>query len=421
MSPSTGLRLRVLPVFAVVLLLVAGGSLFAQPASSSAGTAKGASVGAAGGANTQPAAAKADSAEHGSPWSLSFAALRTYWFGIVPTGIDLVLDYRGLTLFPGVETIFEDYAGAGYQYNYFYRNPNGSPVVGSDSGTTFSQFEIVDDLGIRQGIVWNPRLQRNLLEGFLLYRFHYDYDYQDPTKNQLIFQSSFPDARQTLINSVVAGFDYNTTVQNKVHGTWNGIYAEASGEWGPRAFFNSIGQANFYRLNFTNWGYKTFYTSSTRRGANLFSLYGAYQVRVDYAGGNQIPIYVMQSFGGRYSHLRYGLGDAVRGFEAGAYDTNFKAAVNFDLRVTGPGIYWPIILKGYLIPGLYAFADGGYYNGYFGDPSNAPGGFLASTGVGAYVDVLGLGNVTAALAFPLVGHRVDNAPYALVFHFHLQM
>ncbi len=390
---SAGLRIAV----ALAMGLAAGGLLFGQSNDKGGGT------------------------KSGSLWSFSIASIRTYWFGLVPTGLDTVLEYRGLNLVPGRQTILENDAGAGYQYNYFYRQPDGSPVVGSDSGTTFSQLEVVDDLGIRQGILWNPKLRRNLVEGFLFYRFHYDNNYQDPTQSQLIFQSSFPDARRALINAVFAGFDYNTTVKNRVHATWNGVYGEASAEWGPRAFFNSIGQADYYRFDFTNWGYKTFYTSSTKSNANLFSLYGAYQVRVDYAGGSQIPIYVMQSFGGRYFHFRDGVGDAVRGFEEGAYDTNFKAAVNLDLRATGPGVYWPILIHGYLIPGIYTFLDAGYYNGYFGDPANTPGGFLASTGVGVYLDVLGLGNVTALIGFPFVGHRIDNAPYALVFHFHLQM
>ena len=393
-SPA-GLRIAV----AMALVMAVSGSLYGQsPDKGGAGPSK-----------------------SDSPWSFSVTALRTYWFGLVPTGLDTVLEYKGFTIVPGLETILENDAGAGYQYNYFFRNSNGSPVVGSDTGTTFSQFEAVDDLGIRQGILWNPKLRRNLLEGFAFYRFHYDYDYRDPTQNQLIFQSSFPDDPQTLINSAMVGLDYNTTVKDKIHATWNGTYGEASAEWGPRGFFNSIGQADFYRLNLTAWGFKTFYTSATKSNANLFSLYGAYQVRVDYAGGSSIPIYVMQSFGGRYSHLRYGLGDAVRGFEQGSYDTNFKAAVNFDLRATGPGIYWPVLIHGYLIPGLYTFLDGGYYNGYFGDPTNSPGGFLASTGVGVYLDVLGLGNVTALVGFPLYGSRVDQAPYALVFHFHLQI
>lgn len=415
------LRCAAFAIF-IILLFFGGERLSAQqlePSPAQAPTPV-TSVGSAGvpGAGSETGS---DPGNEGSPWALSFADLRTYWYGIVPTGMDFRLEYRGLTLVPGVATIFENYAGTGYQYNYFFRDPSGRPVTGSDAGTAFAQLEVVDDLGIRQGLAWSSRLKRNLIEGFLFYRFHYDYDYQDPAQNQLIFQSSFPDARRALINSVLAGFDYSTTVLDTVHGTRNGLYAEASGEWGPRAFLNALGQADFYRLDFTNSGYKTLFTSSTRQGANLLSLYGAYQIRADYAGGSSIPIYVMQTFGGRHGHLAYGLGGAVRGFEEGAYDTRFKAAANFDLRLTGPGVYWPLVIRGYLIPGLYAFVDGGYYNGYFGDPTNTLPGFLASTGIGVYLDVLGLANATVALAIPVYGHRVDNAPYAMVFHFHLQM
>lgn len=414
---AAGKRVRESVGLFIVLLVLGGAPLFAQGAGNARGIAS-----AAGDNPRGRSHSVAQSGTTASPWSLSLIDLRTYWLDIVPTGIDLRVSYRGLTLVPGLATILEDYAGGGYQYNYFFRNPNGSPVSGTHAGTTFSQLELVNDVGLKQGVVWNPRIKRNLVEGFLFYRFHYDYDYRDAAQYQLIFHSSFPDAGRALVNSVLAGFDYNTTVQDRVHGTWNGLYAEASGEWGPRAFFNSIGQANYYRYDITSWGYRTFFTSSTTRGTNLFSLYGAYQVRADYAGGSSIPIFVMQTFGGLPSHLEdYGLGDAVRGFETGAYDTQFKAAANFDLRLTGPGIDWPFIIKDYLIPGLYIFLDGGYYNGYFGDPAQTPGGFLASTGMGVYLHALGIGNVTVAFAVPFYGHRIDNAPYALVFHFHLQM
>lgn len=53
----------------------------------------------------------------GSPWSFSVSALRTDWFGVVPSGADVVLQYRGATLVPGLATRIEEDFGAGYQEN----------------------------------------------------------------------------------------------------------------------------------------------------------------------------------------------------------------------------------------------------------------------------------------------------------------
>jgi hypothetical protein len=68
---------------------------------------------------------------------------------------------------------------------------------------------------------------------------------------------------------------------------------------------------------------------------------------------------------------------------------------------------------------LYAFTDAGYYSGFYRDPTNTPGGFLASVGTGAYLDFFDLTNVTGYIAFPVSGHRVDGAPYEISFHFTL--
>lgn len=357
-----------------------------------------------------------------SPFSFSITGLRTYWWGIVPTGLDLKLDYRVSPFVRGLDSILELRAGGGYESETFFRKSDGSPYTSPNYAAAgpkksnlskYDRVQAISDLGLRQGILYDPAQNRNLLEAFAFYRFHYDHYSEPPgTSGGLIFSSPFPDRNRILSNSVMGGLDYNTLRYDKLHKTFQGIYAETSLEWGPRFFFNGIGNADFLRWNFTGKIFRTLYTSATAKGMNRFSLYAGEYFSADYATGSSIPIYVQQSFGGR--DPRFGLGDAVRGFEVAAWDTSFKAVNSLEIRAVGPAILLPSI-----VPGLYAFFDSGYYNGYFHDPSNTPGGFLASTGVGVYLVSLDLADVTALIAFPVYGQRIDKRSYNISFHFSL--
>ena len=341
--------------------------------------------------------------------------VRTYWFGLVPTGGDFSLLYRAPRLIPGLDTIIENDFGAGYETDNYYRNPNGTPYSGpSDKGSpvVFDRLEILEGLGVRQGILWDEARNRNLLEGFIFYRLHYDRNFTPSGANPLIFQSGRPDSTQILSNSIIAGLSASTLERDRVHKTWDGLYGEVSVQWGPGFFFNSIGNTDFSRLNATFKGFRTLYAAPEQGDWNLFSIYAGDFVSIDYAGGGSMPFYVQESTGGLSP--RATTDDWVRGFESGAYDTQFKVVNNFDVRFQGPAMIWPSV-----VPGAYIFSDVGYYSGFSGDPSSTPGGFLASAGIGGYVDVFDLGVVTGYVALPLYGHRVDGASWTINFHFHL--
>lgn len=340
--------------------------------------------------------------------------IRTYWFGLVPTGGDFSVLYRAPRLFPGLDTIVENDFGAGYETDNYYRNPGGTPYSGpSDTGSpvVFDRLEILEGLGIRQGILWDTERNRNLLEGFLFYRLHFDRNYSTGA-NELVFLSGLPDATQILSNSLIVGISASTLDRDTVHKTWNGLYGEASVQWGPGFLFNSIGNADFYRFNVTLKGYRTLYTAPAEGEWNLFSIYAGDFISIDYAGGSSIPFYVQESTGGLAP--RATTDDWVRGFESGSHDTLFKIVNNFDVRFQGPAMIWPSTL-----PGAYVFSDVGYYSTFHNDPSNTPGGFLASVGIGGYVDVFDLGVVTGYVALPLYGRRVDGSSWTINFHFHL--
>ncbi|HVP19597.1 MAG TPA: hypothetical protein VMU36_11410, partial [Spirochaetia bacterium] len=350
-------------------------------------------------------------------WTLTGFAIRTYWWGLVPSGGDFATLYNGMRILPGLDTILENDLGAGYETDNFYTNPDGSPYWGPSDGSAvlFDRLQILEGLGIRQGILWDTERNRNLVEGFLFYRLHYDRNY--PGAGALVSASAFPDRNQILSNSFQAGVSASTLDKDQVHKTWDGLYGEASVQWAPSFFFNSIGGANFYRLNLTLKGFRTLYAAPAKGESNFFSLYifslyvGDF-ISVDYAGGDSIPFYVLESTGGLKP--RATTDDWVRGFETGSYGTTFKAVNNFDIRIQGPAVIWPSV-----VPGLYAFTDAGYYSGFYQDPTNTPGGLLVSVGAGAYLDFFDLTNLTGYIAFPVSGHRVDGARYEISFHFNL--
>jgi len=361
------------------------------------------------------AAAYAQSTRGESRWSLVNENVRTNWFDIVPSGADLGAQYLLPPFARGLDTFAEIDVGGGYVQNVFFRNQLGEPLNGpyTTAQTTFNQSEFLGAIGLRQGLLFNAGLGKNRLEAFGFYRLHYNYDYQS-SPEQLVFQaSSFPDRTQILSNSILAGFDYDTIRYDLLHKVRRGTYAELSAEWGPGFLFNSIGQSDYLRFNLTSKTFRTLYTSDVARRMNRFSIYAGDYFSADWATGSSIPIFVMQTFGGRL--LVDGLGQAVRGFEEGGWDTNFKAVNSLELRATGPAIYLPSI-----VPGLFVFFDSGYYGGgYARSAVQENGGFLASVGTGAYLVTIDLVNITLYIAFPVYGKRIDGAPYEIATFFHL--
>ncbi len=362
------------------------------------------------------AVAGAQSTTPTGTWTFTGYGLYGYWlYGFVPSGASVNILYNGVRFAPGLDTIIEDDVGAGWQSNNFYRNSDGSLYTGNDPViTTYDQAEFVNDLGIRQGVLWNETQKRNLLEAFLFYRIHYDYNVQTGgAAPQLVFASNFPDRTQILGNALHAGLSYNTVAVDDIHKTEEGIYGEASVEWGPSFLFNSIGNADYYRFNATFKGYKTLFTGSTEDGTmNLFSAYLADFFGVDYAGGSSIPIYVIESYGGRY--MRWSNSTSIHGLDDGHYGTDLKVLNNLELRLVGPAVIWSD-----LVPAVFIFVDTAYYNGFFMDPNNTPGGFIGSTGAGIYLDFFGLCNFNLYFAYPFAGTRVDGSAYSISAAFNL--
>ena len=349
-------------------------------------------------------------------FSVSVTGLRTYWFGFVPTGLDLAFTYGGIELIDGYDTFIHAGIGGGYEEHSLYRDTDGSPYSGTNTNGEASymlpngQFET----GIFQGFAWNERLSKNLISAFVLYRTRYERAIDDPEIEQLVFDTAvFPDRYGMFGNSLLLGLRYDDLSKDAVHRTADGFLAEASMEWGPRFLLNTLyGESDYYRFSAGASAFHTLYDAAPESPKSVFSIYLADYASVDWAGGETIPLYVMQSFGG--TKLRDGLGKSVRGFETWSYDTRFKAVNNFEIRVNGPSLFHPK-----LIPGMVAYLDAGYYDSYHDDPEQTAGGMLVSTGIGINLYVFGLEYIGLFVDFPLVGERIDGRSWAISVPFGL--
>ena len=343
---------------------------------------------------------EADRAE--SPIKFSLLGLRTYTlFGFLPapTGLDAVVSYTGLEIWPGRTTSIDLKFGAGFEREVFYRYADGTPYSGAyESGDVdFDTAGGVVDLGIVQGIV--PKL-----DAFLFLRAAYRYNIDN---GSTVFNSAFADRGGALTNSLLAGVSYSNVRENADHKTRNGLYAEASMEWGPGFLANSlVGESDYLRLNSVAKAFLTLFDAAPEREKNLFSIYLGDYLSVDWATGTAIPIMVQQTFGGR--SIRKGLGGSLRGYENRSYDTRFKLVNNLEARFVGPALG----LKD-LVPLAAVFVDAGYYAGLEGAAVDPGPGFLASVGGMLSVDVLDLAYLGATFTAPLAGSRVDGKNFEI--------
>jgi hypothetical protein len=383
-----------------------------------------------------PAPAQEDGgAAESNPFFYRISDVRRYFvwgLNLIPTGIDVTAGYRLAPWFDGVETILQATIGGGYEGFGTFRDTDYTPntvavdVADADGNLEFNSPNIQWQGGIRQGIAWDPVEQRNLLEAFLYYRGRYDRylkgrHYWGSGDNEIAaieasheaWQSGYlgSDAYGIFGTSLFIGLSYDALHFDRRTKAYDGTYAEASFEFSP--YFPSVlGASDFWRVNFSTKTFRTLYEARPEARKNVFTIYAGSYFSIDYADARrQMPLYVMQSFGG--TEPREGLADAVRGFEKYSWDTQLKIVHNFDLRFNLPVIY--SFHERDLLPGFVLYFDLGYGTLYWRDPSNTSGGVLGSTGIGLFVDLLDFAYAHFYTHFPLIGERIDGAPVALDF------
>lgn len=321
--------------------------------------------------------------------ALGFAGLR-FLDGYIPSGLDLDLTYTGLELSDAADTKLYLKAGGGYENASLLRDPvTGDPWTATADGNAYNTPNFQWEMAFIQG--FSRRADgANLFEAFFFYRGRFD-----TYPNEALSDAVFSDIEGLFGTSLMGGVSYDSRVQSR-HRSREGVYAEATAEWGP-GFLNR--KTDFWRISGQVRGFLPVFDLPTE-GGNLFNIYLAGFAGVDYADGASVPIYVNQSFGGR--SLRDSLGNTVRGYGWNKYDTSLKTVVNAEVRLVGPAIVIDSI-----VPYLFGFADAGYYAG-FADSANHrdASGFLASTGGGFALDLAGFAQASLIAGVRLVDDEI---------------
>lgn len=260
--------------------------------------------------------------------------------------------------------------GAGYEDQYLLRDAmTGAPVPFADP-LVYQAANAQWDLGVRVPLLGgqDPRL----LEAFAAWRGRYDRRFND------FATGVFEDARGLFGNALLVGLAYSGSGADPRR-VKSGLDAEWSLDWGP-AGLSSV-DADYLRLN-AQARYFLPLLSVGSGDLNVFSAYFASFASVDWATGTDIPIHVLQSFGGR--ELRSGLGGSVRGYASKSFDASTKAVANLELRLLGPAMF----SLPWFMPIVYGFYDAGFYDGL---PESAAWegstGFIASAGGGFALDL----------------------------------
>ena len=338
-----------------------------------------------------------------SSWAVGNESPFAFDAGLRLLGADVGVGYRGLALIPEADTTIWAYAGGGYEWLSYYREPSGALVAPGALGgrdPSFVRIEGAWRLGVEQGFAWNERTKRNLVEAFAFYRGRYDLNESQP--GQLLYDATIPDQAGILLHTAQVGFAYDDLLFETKHKTRSGMAAELSAEWGP-------GSLDYLRFNWTFRWFLPLYDVAPDRPVNLLSMYLGELYSVDYAMGlsSSVPLFIRQTFGGR--NQATGLGGAMRGVDSGSLDTNLKAVNNLEVRANLPALFLPD-----LVPGIVVFWDLGYYNQMGETGIAVPGsGFVRSTGAGVYLDLLDIATVAAYVDYRLDAVNAGGSPWTL--------
>jgi hypothetical protein len=325
-------------------------------------------------------------------------------------GVDVQIGYNGLPIFPEVDTVCWLLLGIAYENVNFYRTVDGGLLTQDNSKNlklyddiTFERLQFSWGLGISQEILKDKKQNDNILELFAYYRGHYGNTWSGNDDSLLRTQNDpLPDTDGIWQNSLLGGITFNTVKYNSENKIQSGLYAEASLEWAPEFFFNSIiGLSDFLRLNFTWKAFLPLLNFPEQNIPNLVSIYLANCLAVDYLTGSYIPINTLQSIGGIEPRMGMG-GRGIRGLDKGRFDAELKLIDNLELR-----IIFPSLIHSSFAPGILLFIDSGYY--YFQEFEEQ--GFVFSTGAGIFFIIVDKLQLTYYISYLLNEPRLDGSSF----------
>ena len=339
-----------------------------------------------------------------------------YW------GMNADVSIYGFEIFEDLSSRLIVSGGAGFRSLGYYRDENDKFIEEDDGSrniySDYKQLRIHTNwgAGFTQGIINREDSRNDLVYAVFKYRGIREWNIEDSSRNQIIFDSVRPDKSGILLNSLIAALVCEYVDEDKQSGNLKGIYSEISVERAPEWFFNDIeGDSDFIKY----YGSFSFYIPAAdfinRKGETVSGIYIADCFSADFADGNKIPLIARQTMGSL--DPKNGLGGTVRGFESRRFDGEFTMANNLETRLTLPVIRTKMSgNRLYLRPGVFTFFDSGYYDLLDGtDP-----GFLLSCGGGIFGDINGIVQGMAYLSFPLKGERLDEKAmdFSLGLNFH---
>ena len=336
-----------------------------------------------------------------TPWQISVGP--RIW------GAGVVLGYTGFALLDGRDTVPSIGLSAEWGTVGYFRLPNGTAVDSADPDPYHTRSLVTANAGITQALTAAGDVT---VQTFLFYHARVDLPHTDG----LFRDSGVPSADGSVTNYALAGLGVSTVSIDRPTRVRSGGLFDLGVEYAPRFPGNEMfGSSDFLRVNLEARYYLPLVETRHDAGRNAFSAYLASMVTADFVVGAAVPVWVRQSFGGRYP--RTGLGGAVRGFESGRFDADTKGYASLELR-TFIGAFHPSI-----VPGITVFVDAG---GWIDREERSPldsdnAGTIVSSGIGASIDVADIFSLVFYSHYTVHGTRLDGVrwtPFAIGFGVH---
>ena len=339
--------------------------------------------------------------------------------GMFPTYLTSGSRFSLPSLIDGNNTDLLFITGGGYTQRQVWRDASGAVLDGYTDAADAASIDNMDlrkfnaitgewKLLFNQGIFWNDATDDDLMTLEVGYkgRFErYQENVGDLTGSTYFFDPAstvYTESEHELLsNTLTAGFTLDAVVSDMV--TASGVGVEISADYAPLWMLNELldtGKGvDYYSVYANIEGYLPLMQILTKdESKNLFAMYVADRIRVDYIDGDAVPVYAQ-----KYPSLGY----KMRGFEDYSYATSLNAVNNLDLRLTGPEL-----ISG-LFPRLNVFCDVGYYMGhYLNDLLNTDEGLLISAGGEFAISVFDFLNAGIRANYVFSGDPLTQSPFS---------
>lgn len=245
---------------------------------------------------------------------------------------------KDIEILPGAPSAAEAWLFGGYLSDSYWRDADGRRLDPSDAGFSdrayFGTWQGRSCVGLNLGILYSPEREKNSLslDAYYIMNLRKNID-----NGAYLFSGAEPNRSGFWENSFFLGLNFDLVGEDKGWALLKGLYSSLSAEWAPGWEWNRIyGETDYLRLDGTLLGYLPLASSDS------FCCYLADRFIADALFGQAIPYdqrYAANVGPYAYGSQLPGMGWAVRGIEAGRFDSNLKLINNFDVRFTFPSLF----------------------------------------------------------------------------------